>query len=75
MIDMESCKAVLIAGGTGFIGQALVRHLIEKDYQIVVLGRSKRKIIKCFGNAVTALSWTEFDTQYSQFSHFLYFFS
>jgi uncharacterized protein len=63
---MESCKAVLIAGGTGFIAQALVNFLLKKNYQVVVLGRSRQKIQKCFGAAVTAATWSEFDSQYSE---------
>ncbi len=64
---MERCKAVLIAGGTGFIGQALVSYLLERGCRIVVLGRSRQKIKKCFGTAVTPVSWAEFDSQYAQF--------
>ncbi|MGN6194756.1 MAG: TIGR01777 family oxidoreductase [Ginsengibacter sp.] len=32
---------VLISGGTGLIGTALTRHLIERDYDIVILSRKK----------------------------------
>jgi uncharacterized protein (TIGR01777 family) len=32
---------VLISGGTGLIGTALAHHLIERDYDIVILSRKK----------------------------------
>jgi hypothetical protein len=32
---------VLISGGTGLIGTALTHHLIERDYDIVILSRKK----------------------------------
>lgn len=31
---------IIIAGGTGFVGSALAPVLIERDYEVVVLGRS-----------------------------------
>ena len=51
---------VLIAGGTGFIGQHLTLHWLEKDYHITVLGRDKHRIERQFHNKVTALDWNEF---------------
>jgi len=33
---------VLITGGTGFIGSALVRHLLSENYQVRVLARHKK---------------------------------
>ena len=32
---------VLISGGTGLIGSALARHLIERDYDVIILSRKK----------------------------------
>ena len=34
---------VLISGGTGLIGRNLTRHLIEKNYDVIVLTRDKDK--------------------------------
>lgn len=48
-------KKLLIAGATGFIGQALVVHL-AKRYTISVLGRSISKLSQQFPN-LTAYSW------------------
>ncbi|MEP7229659.1 MAG: TIGR01777 family oxidoreductase [Ginsengibacter sp.] len=35
--------AVLISGGTGLIGTNLTRHLIEKNYNVIILTRDKNK--------------------------------
>ncbi|MBI4335386.1 MAG: NAD-dependent epimerase/dehydratase family protein, partial [Candidatus Omnitrophica bacterium] len=32
----------LVAGGTGFIGSALVRHLLAANYEVRVLARHKK---------------------------------
>src|SRR5262245_30318894 len=43
---------ILITGGTGFIGQALCRSLIEKNHQLIVLTRNiqKAKRLLVFNN-------------------------
>ncbi len=51
----------IIAGGTGFIGQALVKRWVSKNIPLIVLGRSKSKIKKIFGDQVEAISWDEFE--------------
>lgn len=48
---------VLVAGGTGFIGKPLVRRLLEKGHDLVVLGRSVEKIKSIFGDTVEAAQW------------------
>jgi len=35
-------KRVVLAGGSGFLGQALSRALLERDYEVVVLTRTPR---------------------------------
>ena len=37
-----SKKRVVLAGGSGFLGQALVRELRQRNYEVVVLSRSPR---------------------------------
>ncbi|MBS1737796.1 MAG: TIGR01777 family oxidoreductase [Bacteroidetes bacterium] len=34
---------VLISGGTGLIGTNLTRHLLERNYQVIILTRDKKK--------------------------------
>ncbi len=34
---------VLISGGTGLIGRNLTRHLIDKNYKVIILSRDKNK--------------------------------
>jgi len=36
-------KRVVLAGGSGFIGQALAKELLQHDYEVVVLTRSLRE--------------------------------
>ena len=36
-------KRVVLAGGSGFIGQALAKVLLVRGYEVVVLTRSPRK--------------------------------
>jgi len=50
---------ILAAGGTGFIGQALVKHFLAEGFTITVLGRDAAKIKRCFGETVRALTWQE----------------
>lgn len=33
-------KTVLVTGGTGFIGNQLVKHLLKRNYQVIILKRS-----------------------------------
>ena len=47
---------ILIAGGTGFVGQALVKRW-QKIHTLTILGRSAEKITALFGNSVKALTW------------------
>ena len=36
-------KRVVLAGGSGFIGRALARELIQRDYEVIILTRSLRE--------------------------------
>ena len=33
---------VLISGGTGLIGKKLTSHLIERNYEVIILSRNKK---------------------------------
>ena len=44
--------AVLITGGTGFIGQALVRRLVGEGHRVIVLSRDARRARALLGPAV-----------------------
>lgn len=50
----------IIAGATGFIGQHLVQRWLKANIDLIVIGRSYKKIQQTFGNSVTAVDWTEF---------------
>lgn len=54
---------IIIAGGTGFIGQALTQRWLAQEHQITVLGRDKAKVKALFADKVTAIDWQEFETQ------------
>ena len=42
---------ILVTGGTGFIGSALVQKLLDEGYQVSVLTRSASKACALFGNS------------------------
>ena len=43
-------QSILVTGGTGFIGTALVRRLIERGDKVYVIARSPAKAERLFGN-------------------------
>ena len=49
-------ERVLIAGGSGFIGQALCRSLLESDYEVVVLSRRSARPVDSHPR-VSVLQW------------------
>lgn len=53
----EKYVRAIIAGGTGFIGQALVAELKERDWEIVVLSRNPGKVQTAFGAGVIGMPW------------------
>ena len=47
---------ILITGGTGFIGKALVKKLLQHEYQITVLSRNAETVRQLFSDSVTPLT-------------------
>lgn len=54
---MSKSKLVLITGGTGFIGRALTRELLDAGYDIVVLSRYPRNVSCKVDNRVKVVQW------------------
>lgn len=52
---------ILIAGGTGFVGTALIQRLLKEHHQVTVLGRSLAKIKSRFPE-LTAITWDKLQT-------------
>ncbi len=48
---------ILISGGSGFIGQALVDFFSGQGYQLTVIGRDINKLKKIFKEKVNCLDW------------------
>lgn len=49
-----NASAVLITGGTGFLGGALTRRLLASGHKVTVFGRSAGKVAEIFGDKVEA---------------------
>lgn len=58
---MNNNLSILIAGGSGFIGQALIKRWQATQRSITVLGRDPQKIDKLFDSNVKTISWQQFD--------------
>ncbi|MBA2653616.1 MAG: TIGR01777 family protein [Gammaproteobacteria bacterium] len=54
---------IIIAGGTGFIGQSLARYFLASGNEIIVLGRNIQKIKDIYRNQVVALTWDRFNQE------------
>lgn len=52
----------IIVGGTGFIGQALIKRWLAQQDDIVVISRSIEKVQTIFNNKVQAIRWQEWTT-------------
>ena len=50
-------QKIVIAGGSGFLGNTLVRDLGHKEYDIVVLSRNPDKAVKILPEGVTCVKW------------------
>ena len=48
---------VVVAGGTGFIGQKIVSSLLENDHKVFVLTRNLEKHKNTFSNDVNVIDW------------------
>lgn len=52
-------KKIIVAGGTGLIGQELVKQLVQLGYQVVVLSRAPSKVNALFNsNKVLVKQWS-----------------
>lgn len=52
-------KALLIAGGSGFLGQILEQYYLKRKYQVKILSRSPKGKNDIFWNAKDLGTWTE----------------
>ena len=52
---------IIIAGGSGFIGQALSSHLLNSGHQVIILSRNPQRAQSLFNNKIQCLSWKDFD--------------
>lgn len=55
---------ILIAGGTGFVGQFLLKHFKSANHTVTILGRSKEKTKKLFGDKAIAIDWNDLSTEH-----------
>lgn len=53
---------IIIGGGTGLVGHALITKLLMSAHKITVVGRSKEKIKTRFQNSVQATTWDELNS-------------
>jgi uncharacterized protein (TIGR01777 family) len=58
-------KKILISGGTGFVGQEIVKKLLSQDCKVYVLTRSPKKIEDLFNseNAI-AIKWDSYNDDF-----------
>lgn len=54
----------IIAGGTGFIGQTLVKRWLNAGHEVSVIGRDKVKTTTLFKQHVQALDWQELTSEH-----------
>ena len=46
---------IAVAGGTGLLGRPVVQELLSRGHKVRVLGRSKERIVRAFGQGVEAV--------------------
>ncbi len=51
-------KTIIIAGGSGFLGQVLENHFTKKGYMVVILTRQPKKENEVYWNATDLGKWT-----------------
>lgn len=56
--DVER-KNILLAGATGFVGQALFLKLIERGHHVTVLTRDAQRARSIMGEKISILTWIE----------------
>jgi uncharacterized protein (TIGR01777 family) len=66
-ITKRTFMKIIIAGGTGFIGQALTHHFLARGDELIIVGRSGQKIKNLFKNKVHAVTWDEFKKRKQEF--------
>jgi uncharacterized protein (TIGR01777 family) len=54
---------IAVAGGTGFVGQALVKALLKKNIKVLIISRDESKVRACFADKVGFLAWDASDDQ------------
>lgn len=62
-------KHYVIAGGTGFIGQQLVKHWRQQEIEVTLISRSRSTIHEIFGDTVNAITWDDLERYTSDQLH------
>lgn len=57
---------ILIAGGTGFIGRALVLHFLASGHQVTVVSRDSIKVTQIFFDTVKFMAWEQLNSHQTQ---------
>ncbi len=52
-------QSILITGGTGFLGSALTKRFLQKNYTVAIFSRSAEKVTAKFGDTVQAITRIE----------------
>ena len=60
-LDLHSLGSVLITGGTGFIGSALVKRLVDEGLSVRVLDNNSRGNLKRLGGYVQEIDFIDGD--------------
>lgn len=60
-------NTIIVAGGTGFVGSAVVRYYLDRHWHVQVITRDKQKAISKFKNDVTPIEWQTFSDNSQDF--------